>query len=194
MVQAVIFDCFGVLATGTWRQFLDSLPPDVDFVQLHSLNNAHDAGLVADGDFEQQVIVLTGKPPPSLDDMSPLLQKNQPLLEFIRDDVKPLVRVGMLSNVASDWVRTSLLDADECALFDDMVFSFEVGMAKPNPEIFVLAAERLGLAPDQCAYIDDIASFVAAAKDVGFRAHHYQGLHELRDFLRSLMPPLTTEA
>ena len=61
-----------------------------------------------------------------------------------------------------------LLPYDE--LFDDVVDSHEVGMRKPNPAIYRLALERLGATADRTAFLDDIASNVAAAQTEGLWA------------------------
>ena len=55
-------------------------------------------------------------------------------------------------------------------LFDDIVCSAEVGMAKPEPAIYVLAAERLGLEPRECVFVDDLDTNVEAARQVGMQA------------------------
>jgi len=59
-------------------------------------------------------------------------------------------------------------------LFDDIVCSAEVGMAKPEAEIFRLAASRLGVAPEECVLVDDWDQNVAAAQAVGMTAICYQ--------------------
>jgi epoxide hydrolase-like predicted phosphatase len=55
-------------------------------------------------------------------------------------------------------------------LFDDIVCSAEVGMAKPEPAIYTLAAERLGLEPSECVFVDDLDTNVEAARQVGMHA------------------------
>ena len=55
-------------------------------------------------------------------------------------------------------------------LFDDIVCSAEVGMAKPEPAIYELAAERLGLEPRECVFVDDLDTNVDAARQVGMQA------------------------
>jgi len=55
-------------------------------------------------------------------------------------------------------------------LFDDIVCSAEVGLAKPDPAVFRLACERLGLAPAECVFVDDYEVNVDAAREVGMRA------------------------
>jgi epoxide hydrolase-like predicted phosphatase len=53
-------------------------------------------------------------------------------------------------------------------MFDAVVISGEVGMRKPEPRIFLHAAELLGLAPQECVFIDDIQANISAAEQIGF--------------------------
>lgn len=77
------------------------------------------------------------------------------------------VRVGVLSNNwggAEGWDR-----ADMERRFDVLVLSGEVGLRKPQPEMFAAAVERLGLTPEECVFVDDLAVNVTAAEAVGIR-------------------------
>jgi epoxide hydrolase-like predicted phosphatase len=92
------------------------------------------------------------------------------MIDLVRDLRAQGIATGIITNniteLGSAW--RSLLPIDE--LFDDVVDSCEVGMRKPNPAIFHLACERLGVAPAQSAFIDDHQGNVAAAAAVGMRA------------------------
>lgn len=59
--------------------------------------------------------------------------------------------------------------------FDDVVISAEVGLRKPDPAIFRLAAERLEVAVEACVFVDDLDLNVAAARAVGLTAIHHDG-------------------
>lgn len=59
-------------------------------------------------------------------------------------------------------------------LFDAVVISAEVGMRKPEPRIFALAAELIGLRPRECVFIDDIEANVEAAEAAGLVGVHHQ--------------------
>jgi epoxide hydrolase-like predicted phosphatase len=72
------------------------------------------------------------------------------------------------------------------SLFDDIINSARVGLAKPDPRIFALAAERLGVAPGECVFIDDLARNVQAAADADMHAVHYTSYPQLLDDLRGL--------
>jgi len=57
--------------------------------------------------------------------------------------------------------------------FRDAVYSYEVGLMKPDPAIFHLAAKRFGVDPARTLYIDDMPENVEAAKSAGFLAIRY---------------------
>lgn len=58
-------------------------------------------------------------------------------------------------------------------MFDAVVISGEVGLRKPEPAIYRLAAQRIGLDPEQCVFVDDLAPNVRGAVDVGMVGIHH---------------------
>jgi putative hydrolase of the HAD superfamily len=77
------------------------------------------------------------------------------------------VRTGLISN---SW-GTSIYDPEALEdLFDVAIISGEVGLHKPQPEIYLLAAERLGLEPEECVFVDDLRDNVRGAEAVGMTA------------------------
>jgi putative hydrolase of the HAD superfamily len=88
--------------------------------------------------------------------------------------LRPRHRTGILSN-ADTTLRERLTSVIGIAdLFDDIVCSAEVGLAKPEPEIYALACDRLGLSPGACVFVDDHEANVAAATGAGLRAILYR--------------------
>ena len=71
---------------------------------------------------------------------------------------------ALLSN---SWGCDEYPRADFPGLFDTVVLSGEVGMRKPEREIFLHAAQTLGLPPEDCVFIDDMPANVAAAQALG---------------------------
>ena len=55
-------------------------------------------------------------------------------------------------------------------LFEVIVDSAFVGMRKPDPRIYELTVERIGVPAEACLFIDDMEINVAAARDVGMTA------------------------
>lgn len=72
------------------------------------------------------------------------------------------IKVGLLSNADA---RQS--DPGWAGLFDAVVLSGEVGMAKPDVEIYMLAAAKLGLSAQKCVFVDDLPRNVRGAVDAG---------------------------
>ena len=70
--------------------------------------------------------------------------------------------------------------------FDDIVVSGEVGLIKPDPEIFDLLTERTGLDPQTSVFIDDSIANVLTARHLGFEGVLFEGAGGLREDLSRL--------
>jgi len=53
--------------------------------------------------------------------------------------------------------------------FDVLVLSCEVGLCKPDPEIYLLTAKKLGVKPEECLFIDNKEEFLLPAKKLGMK-------------------------
>ncbi len=82
------------------------------------------------------------------------------------------VPTGIVSN---SWGLAMYPREELDARFDVQVLSGEVGLRKPDPAIFELAAGRLGIPPSHGVFVDDHAGNVAAARQVGMIAVHHEG-------------------
>ena len=174
MIRAVVFDCFGVLTTDTWKLFVASQPPNVNVSGLRDLNHQLDAGLIDTETFLKEVYDLTGSQPIQVEKLlNNEIAKNTQLLDYIKELRKANFKIGMLSNISTNWIRDDFLNPEEQALFDEMVFSYEVGMTKPDPRIFSIVCERLGKDPSEVVMIDDVLSYCAGAESIGMSAIQY---------------------
>jgi putative hydrolase of the HAD superfamily len=104
------------------------------------------------------------------------------LVEAVRTHHHP---VALLTNA------TTRLEADLVALglvgvFDAVVSSARIGVAKPAAGAFLHATERLALPPEQLLFVDDTETNVVAAGSLGFRTHLHRSAEELGTFLRDL--------
>ncbi|MCB0971150.1 MAG: HAD-IA family hydrolase, partial [Acidimicrobiales bacterium] len=70
--------------------------------------------------------------------------------------------------------------------FDELVFSWHLGITKPEPEAFARAAERLGAAGGELVLVDDSEANVAAAAHAGWHAHRFTTVADLRTALADL--------
>ena len=93
----------------------------------------------------------------------------EPNLRLARE-LRASHKLAILSNADRSLRERLETDIGIHHLFDDIVCSAEVGMAKPEPAIYLLAAERLGLKPPECVFVDDLDTNVEAARQVGMHA------------------------
>jgi putative hydrolase of the HAD superfamily len=87
--------------------------------------------------------------------------------------LRPAYRTAILSN-ADTTLRGRLRELAIHELFDAVVSSAEEGLAKPEPEIYRLAAEQIGIPPEACVFVDDADRNVRAAEAVGMRGILYR--------------------
>ena len=108
------------------------------------------------------------------------------LLAFI-GGLRPRMKTGVLSNAwpgARAYHHASVgLDA----FFDEAVYSAEEGVMKPDPEIYQRALARLGVAPEEAAFVDDFVENVDAAQAVGMRGVRFISAAQARSEVERLI-------
>jgi epoxide hydrolase-like predicted phosphatase len=111
---------------------------------------------------------------------------DQSLVDSIRS-LRAHYRTALLSNAWSDARHLAgdlfhFLDA-----FDVCIFSAEVGISKPSPEIYLLVLKKLDVLPEQAIFIDDTPANVEGAEQVGIHAirfiSHSQVMEELKGYI-----------
>ncbi|MHB8510563.1 MAG: HAD family hydrolase [Actinomycetota bacterium] len=81
------------------------------------------------------------------------------------------VKTALISN---SWGRAGYPIDEFSSMFDAIVISGEVGLRKPQPEIYLLASSKVGIDPADCVFIDDFAVNVEGARAVGMTAIHHR--------------------
>jgi putative hydrolase of the HAD superfamily len=90
-------------------------------------------------------------------------------------------KLGMLSNGVPEIVARIRSDHDLDTCFDAVVISFEVQLAKPEPEIYRVTLDRLGVPAFDALFVDDREENIQTARELGLRTLHFTGdVHELR--------------
>ncbi len=102
------------------------------------------------------------------------LQPNPPMIELMRELRGRGLRMAMLTNNVKEWepLWRSMLPVDE--IFEAVVDSGFVGCRKPEPRIYEITCERIGVAAERCLFVDDIEVNIEAARELGMRAVHFQ--------------------
>ena len=174
---ALLVDFGGVLTTSVWDSFAQFCRAKgleegavkrlfrEDPAALADLR-ALETGSIEEAEFEQRFAERL-----RLEDASDLIEgmfrgmePSEPMVEAVRAARASGVRTGLVSNSwSTDHYDREMLDE----LFDATVISAEVGLHKPQPEIYLLAAERLATEPDRCVFVDDLRENCDGAEAVG---------------------------
>jgi epoxide hydrolase-like predicted phosphatase len=176
----LLVDFGGVLTTSVWDSFAgfcrrNGLAEDAvramfrdDPAALAELRQL-ETGRITEDEFERHFAERLG-----LDDAEDLIDSlfrgmkpSEPMVAAVRAARASGVHTGLLSNSWSTSHYDRVLLAE---LFDDVVISAEVGLHKPQPEIYLLASKRLGIEPRRCVFVDDLRENCAAAEAVGMTA------------------------
>jgi putative hydrolase of the HAD superfamily len=143
-------------------------------------------GELSQSEFERKIARLLGVEPRGL--VQGLLADLRPdpqMTEAVVHARAAGIRTGVISN---SWGTTpfdpyAAYKLDE--QFDAVVISSDVGIRKPDPAIYLLAADKLGVAPEACVFVDDIASNLRPAQEVGMAVvHHVEPARTIRELER----------
>ena len=176
--KALLVDFGGVLTTDIWSSFADfceqrGLDPDAAKRLFRENEDALatlrglETGDVEPAEFERRFAEFLGIEPAGLiEGLFAGLQPVEPMLAAMGRAAEFGIPTGLISN---SWVMDHYTDEIR-ELFDVVVISAEVGLHKPQPEIYLLAAERLGVEPKDCVFVDDLRENCAGAEAVGMTA------------------------
>ena len=196
MIKAVLFDYGGVLKIAhplsmdtpkifdiTQEEFYSIVEKRLEFII------AAEKGALSDEEVWEKLSVLVGKPAPS--NAVGLAQKSYretfvfipemlDLAKKLRDEG---IKIGILSNIykfEADVIR----EKNGYAGFEPVILSYEVGAAKPELEIYLLALEKTGVNPEECIFIDDKEKNLSPAKKLGMKTVLFQNSkHAIREVL-----------
>ena len=84
-------------------------------------------------------------------------------------------QVAALSNINELHVPRMLKEFRLDEYFDNLFFSNELHLSKPDPDFYLKALELLAVAPNEVVFFDDVEKNVSAARDLGINAHQVLG-------------------
>lgn len=106
------------------------------------------------------------------------------ILTFLKESGK---KIALASSTRRPVVEAELRDAGILDFFDELVTGDVVKKSKPDPEIYLLACEKIGLAPERCYAIEDSYNGVRSAAGGGLRPIMVPDLLPANDEMKSLV-------
>jgi epoxide hydrolase-like predicted phosphatase len=185
-VRGLLVDFGGVLTTNVFQSFKsfcrrEGLPEDTIKETFRSngeglaLLRQLERGEIESDEFERRFAPVIGVQDHDglvgrlFADMGP----DDAMLDGVRAARRSGVRTGLISNSWGAGLQYDPGLLEE--LFDDVVISGDVGMHKPEAEIFELAASRIEVPPAECVFVDDLRENCEGAEAVGMTAVLHRG-------------------
>lgn len=188
MIRAIIFDFFGVLALQGASSFRKKFYAN-DQAKLDNhkkLQGEHHTGRISYDDFIDELAKLGGTDRETVLNYTERYEPNIELLDFISQNLKKNYKLGIISNAGTD-VAKPVLGDKYGQLFDDIILSYKVGMIKPEPEIYKMSANNLGVDKGDCVFIDDILTYCQGAEQVGMNTIWYLDFEKFKQEIEKLL-------
>jgi putative hydrolase of the HAD superfamily len=201
-IRALVVDFGGVLTTSIWPAFAafceaEGLAPETvrelfrSDAEALKLLRGLETGELAEPEFEAGFARLLGLADAEglIARMFAALAPDESMIAAVRAAREGGVKTGLISN---SW-GLGIYDRAPVDLFDATVISGEVGLHKPEPEIYRLACERLDVEPGEAVFVDDLRENCEGAEAVGMTAVLHretpETLARLEDLLSVALSP-----
>jgi len=181
--RGLLVDFGGVLTTNVFGSFEafcrdEGLEPDAVAQRFRGDPDARqllfdlEVGKLTEAEFEPRFAHVIGIADSAdlIDRLFAGIRPDYAMVNAVRAAKEAGVRTGLISN---SWGKGRYDRSQFPVLFDGVVISGEVGLRKPEPRIYELGAERLGLEPADCVFVDDLPGNLKPARDLGMATVHH---------------------
>jgi epoxide hydrolase-like predicted phosphatase len=189
VIKAIIFDCFGVIIADAMQVVISELAErdPAAAKQAVEIIHANNRGLLHPDESRVQIAALIGITPQALwERIQKGETKDHELLEYIRE-LRTRYKTALLSNVGVESLHRRFDEGELPQHFDAVIVSGELGVMKPDPEIYLHTAEKLGIEPKEGIFIDDREVHCQGARAIGMQAILYQDLLQLKRELKQIL-------
>lgn len=185
MFKAVIFDFFGVIHSDpAYRWFQKHKIERVgDYAEIFK---KVDYGFISQEDAYLELSNLSGV---SLEEIKNIFSAT----DMIDHDVVNIIvklkskyKIAMLSNARNQYLKNILDKNDLTDNFDQIIVSSDVGLIKPDHQIFELALNKLDITAEETVFIDDAERNITAAKELGITSLLFENSTKLKNDFEKL--------
>lgn len=121
-----------------------------------------------------------------IDSMIKMGRVNEDVVQFARELKKKGYKVGILSNTCETDANIHKKRGDY-KLFSPVILSHELGYAKPEEKIYLIALERLKVKPNECVFIDDKEINLKPARKLGIKTILFKSPAQMKKELNKLL-------
>ena len=200
-INTVIFDYGCVLTNPQDRKKFKqiySLVTDTGFTDFekiyYSMRTDYDQGIIDGKEYWKRILsVFNTEYSEELAERLILLDAeswslfNKEILDFIDELKERNYKLAVLSNMPADILEYIYSKSDIFSVFDKTVFSCDLKLIKPDPEIYRKTLEITGCRGEETLFIDDRADNVEAALEEGINTLMYKGFNDFLDKINTYL-------
>src|SRR3989344_3412391 len=179
--KAIIFDFFGVISSEVaplWFRAHFS-PEKTEHLKDEYIKDA-DRGMIPEKELMEKLAKLSKTTPSEIErDWFSRAVINQDVVKEIKR-LKKNYKIGLCSNAVSSFLRTILKKNNLEKLFDAIIISSEVKLAKPDQEIYNTVLKALSVEPKDAFMIDDVPEYIEAAEKLGINGLAFKSVEQLK--------------
>lgn len=185
MYKALIFDFFDVIHTDPFKAWMTKhgYTRTGKFAEASRLV---DRGNIKMNEFYEKLAEASSLSAKAIEtDFEAFSKVDYELVDFI-EQLHQNYLIGLLSNSDAGYLLPLLKRHKLEPLFNELLISSEAKVIKPEPEIFMLMLDRLGITANEAIFIDDNEHNTQAAEKLGIKSIPYETIEKLKKALEGL--------
>lgn len=190
-IRALILDYGGVISQPQNPQNVNNIHQilnqvDKNFYQIYlSKRASYDSGHISGEAYWKSILQHYGLEPEN-SIISKLIQEdvkswtdiNHSMIQFLKENRSKVYKLAIISNMTRDTLVFMRDHFDWLELFDELIFSCDLGINKPDKRIYEACLNKLDLPPYECLFVDDSASNIKGALEAGINTIHFKSFPE----------------
>lgn len=197
MIRNIVFDVGNVLVEYSWERMLQSLhitgeayDAVAKATALSPMWNELDRSLLSDEEILEGFIKNAPEYEKEIrlvwDNISESVHCYDYSVEWVQKFKKKGYQTYILSNYSKRGYELTRQELPFVEDMDGVLFSYEVKLVKPEPEIYQTLLKKFQLKPEECVFMDDNEKNVIAAREAGIHAIHFKNKEQAEAELEAL--------
>jgi putative hydrolase of the HAD superfamily len=200
-ITTFIFDCFGVVCSpvlNKWYKVNSQLYRFID-ENLQNVFRQFDLGKLSEDDMADYFLKYKGinlTKEEIRKEIDGYLTLDVGLVDIIKKLKQKGFKVALLSNANSSFFKRKIYPTypELKNLFDEIIISSDVGMVKPDDDIYLYTLDKIGSKPEESVFVDDGKVNIDTANKLGIRGFLYTDSAAFADYVKSLGIEIRTDS
>ena len=192
MIKAIIFDFFGVftpdISFAWFQKYVSTAPHEI--AKLQAICDLSDHGELNKSSFYDALAAISGIHKNNvIAGVEAEIHIDQELVAVVKVMRRNNIRIACLSNGSHEWALDIMKRYGLTTLFDHVILSADVHMAKPDREIYAYTLKQLNVSAHEAFFTDDRVKNTKAAERFGIKSHAFTTTEKFLQACRELDIP-----